>query len=469
VADIPASITEAQLPPGDADALLDALAAAGRAAGVDAYVVGGFVRDRLLGIEGKDVDVVVLGRPGGAAALLEALAERLRWQQPQLFGEFGTGQLRGDGWVVEAVEARLETYDPASRRPVVRPGTLEEDVWRRDFTVNTLVASMDGRILDLCGRGLDDLAAAVLRTPLDPVRAFDDDPLRMLRAARFAAKIDAQPAPELLAAMRDRASRVGILSVDRIRDELRGLLLGRRPSRGLETLREGGLLERLLPEVAAMRGVEQSGYHVHDVYDHTIQALDASPPDAVTRLAVLLHDVGKPPCHALDERGRHTFHDHPRVGAAMAAAILDRLAWPQDEARDVARLVFLHLRPIQYDAATHSDSAVRRLIRDAGPLRDRLLDVARADTAASAYPTTAGLDELGARMDELDATGALASRRHLVDGRLVMEVAGRPSGPWVGEALAALDQGVVDGEVDPSDAEAVRRWLRERRPELLDG
>ena len=461
-------LTEVTAPPLDADALVEALAAAAEAVGVEAHLVGGFVRDRLLGQEGKDVDLVVLGAPGGTAALLGELARRLGWQRPQLFPEFGTGQAAGQGWVVEAVEARVEAYDPGSRRPAVHAGTLAQDVWRRDFTVNALVETFAGRIVDVTGWGVDDLFARLLRTPLDPVHAFDEDPLRMLRAARFAAKIDATAVDELLAAMRNRAERVEMLSVERIRDELRGLLVARRPSRGIETLRQGGLLERLLPEIAAMRGVEQSGYHLHDVYDHTLAALDAAPPDIVTRTAVLLHDVGKPPQHAVDARGRHTFHDHPRVGSEMATAILERLRWPHDEVRDVARLVLLHLRPIQHDPATHSDAAVRRLIRDAGELRDRLLDVARADTVASSYPGTSGIDELADRMSRLDGDGMLATRRHLVGGGLVLRLTGRPPGPWVGEVLEALDDAVVEGALDPSDAEAVRAWLASHRPELLE-
>ena len=457
-----------RIPPLDSDALIEALAAAAKASGVEAHPVGGFVRDRLLGQEGKDVDLVVLGEPGGTAALLGELTRRLGWAAPQLYAEFGTGRAAGDGWIVEAVEARVEEYDPASRRPAVRAGTLVEDVWRRDFTVNALVETSAGRVIDITERGVDDLFARVLRTPLDPVRAFDDDPLRMLRAARFASKIVASPVDDLLAAMRDRAARIEILSVERVRDELRGLLVGRRPSRGIETLRLGGLLERLLPEVAAMRGVEQSGYHVHDVYDHTLHARDASPPDVVTRTAVLLHDVGKPPQHAIDAAGRHTFHEHARVGAEMAKAVLARLRWPQDEISDVAHLVMVHLRPIQYDPATHSDAAVRRLIRDAGGLRGRMLDVARADTAASSYPGTSELDELGERMARLDSGGTLTTRRHLVDGTLILRLVARAPGTWVGEVLDALDEAVVEDEVDPDDVDSVRAWLSANRPGLVE-
>ncbi len=450
----------------DAVQLIEALAGSATTAGVEAHLVGGFVRDRLLGRGGRDLDLVVIGEAGGGAALLSALVVRLGWPAPQLFEAFGTGHASGDGFVVETVEARVEDYDPASRRPSVRPGTLEEDVWRRDFTVNTLVQRLDGLVLDLTGMGLADLRAGLLRTPLDPARAFLDDPLRMLRAARFASQVDLRAVPALVVAMRERAARVDLLSAERVRDELRGLLRGRRPSRGLELLREGGVMERLFPELNAMRGVEQSGWHTHDVYGHTLAAVDAAPADILTRTAVLLHDVGKPPCHALDARGRHTFHDHPGVGATMATALLDRLGWPPDETRDVAQLIRLHLRPIQYEPST-TDTAVRRMLRDAGPLRARMLDVARADTAASAYPTTDSIDELGERMDRLDAGGAVSGRRRVLDGEALMRLAGRGAGPWIGRAQRALEEAVLEGEVDPDNAAGAERWLRERHPELL--
>jgi poly(A) polymerase len=269
--------------------------------------------------------------------------------------------------------------------------------------------------------------------------------------------------------MRDRAARVDLLSAERVRDELRGLLRGRRPSRGLETLRRGGLLARLLPEIEAMRGVEQGGYHVFDVYGHTLAAVDGAPADIVTRTAALLHDVGKPPCHAIDDRGRHTFHDHPRAGAVMAEALLGRFAWPTDEVERVASLVLLHLRPIQYDPGTTTDTAVRRLVRDAGPLRTILLDLARADTLASAYPTTAGIDELAERMERLDRGGAVSSRRRVLDGETLMRLSGRGPGAWIGAAQRALDEAALDGEVSSDDPEGAVSWLRERRPDLLSG
>lgn len=449
------------------DDLVAALRAAAAAQAVDAYIVGGFVRDRLLGAESKDVDILVVGGDAQSPLhVLGALSTRFGWHRPQHFEHFGTAQVRGDGWIVEAVHARAERYDPGSRKPSVRTGSLDEDIWRRDFTVNALAQTLDGLVLDRTGRGLDDLHAGVLRTPLDPADTFSEDPLRMYRAARFTAQLGFTPAPGVVEAIHAQAERSDILSVERIRDELRRLLLSPHPRRGVEVLRQGGLLARVLPEVAAMQGVEQSGHHTYDVYDHTMHALDAAPSDLVTRTAVLLHDVGKPPCHVLDERGRHTFHDHPTVGAAMATAILARLRYSNDEVRDVATLVRLHLRPIQYDPTTYSDAAVRRLIRDAGPLRERLLDVARADTAASGYPTLAGIDALAERMALLDCGGAVSALVSPLDGDELQRRSGRGPGTWIAEAKRLLVDAVLDGRLDPGDPEAAWRLLLADRPDL---
>lgn len=450
------------------DTLLTAIAAAAERTGEEAYLVGGFVRDRLLGREGKDIDILTVGGDADASDILRQVAESFGWARPQLFERFGTGQARGDGWVVEVVQARAERYDPTSRRPEVRPGTLDEDIWRRDFTVNALCQTFTGTVLDRTGRGLDDLVAGVLRTPLDPHETFSEDPLRMFRAARFVSQLGFTLAPGVIEAIRDQADRAAILSVERIRDELRRLLTGDHPSRGIEVLHQGGLLDAVLPEVAAMVGVEQSGYHTHDVYWHTLLAVDAAPADLVTRTAVLLHDVGKPPCHAVDATGRHTFHEHPSVGAAMATEILERLRFSNQEISDVADLVRLHLRPIQYRAETHSDSAVRRLIRDAGPLRDRMLEVARADTRASSFPDTDAIEELAERMAQLDSDGGVSRFRPPLDGHQIMKLAGgRKHGPWIGVAQRALEEAVLDGHLPAGDTEAARRWLLEKRPDLL--
>jgi poly(A) polymerase len=235
----------------------------------------------------------------------------------------------------------------------------------------------------------------------------------------------------------------------------------------VRVLHEGGLLAQVVPELEAMVGVEQSGYHCFDVFDHTLHAVQAAPPDLVTRLAVLLHDVGKPPTHAVAEDGRHTFHEHPRVGAEMAERILGELRFSGDEIRDVSTLVLLHLRPIQYQHDTHGDAAVRRLIRAAGPLRPKLLDVARADTRASSYPGTAEIDELAERMERLDRDGGFSRMVPPLDGQAIMRLGGRGPGRWVGRVQEALREAMLEGEIPPGDAAAAETWLR-AHPDLLD-
>ena len=451
----------------DIEDVVSALGDAAAELGVEAYLVGGFVRDRLLGTPGRDIDAVVVGE--GAEPLLHRLSTRFGWSRPKLLERFGTLHVRGDGFVVEAVRARRERYDPESRKPDVEPGTLEEDIWRRDFTVNTLCQDFSGRVVDLTGHGLDDLAAGMLRTPLDPSDTFDEDPLRMFRGARFVAQLGFRLAGGVVEAMRAQAPRARILSAERIRDEVSRLLTSPHPRRGVEVLREGGLLAEVLPEIEAMVGVEQSGWHCYDVYDHTLHALDHTPTvDLVTRLAVLLHDVGKPPTHEVAEDVRHTFHDHPQVGAEMAEEILTRLRFSGDEIRDVATLIRLHLRPIQYQHDTHGDAAVRRLIRAAGPLRARMLDVARADTLASTYPGTAELDELAERMERLDRGGGISRPKAPLDGDTIMRIAGRGPGRWVGRVQGALVEAMLDGEFPPGDPGAAEAWLR-AHPELLEG
>jgi poly(A) polymerase len=447
--------------------VLEAIAAVAAMLEVEAYLVGGFVRDRLLGgPTGKDIDLVTVGMD--PLQLLAGVAERFGWHPPERFERFGTAQIRGPGYIIEGVRARAERYDPDSRNPNVRPGTLAEDIARRDFTVNALCQTLDGLVIDLTGRGLADLHAGVLRTPLPPAETFAEDPLRMYRAARFVAQLGFTLAPGTVEAMRAQAHRTSILSVERISDELRRLLVSAHASAGIEVLRESGLLDHVLPELVAAIGIEQGGFHTHDVYGHSIAAVDATPRDLVTRTAALLHDIGKPSTHAIAPDGHHTFYDHASVGAEMARAILVRWRYSNEEIAAVSRLVRLHLRPIQYKRATFGDTAVRRLISDSGELRDRLLDLARADTMASAYPTLEELDELGERMDALDAGGVVSAMRDPLSGDDLMVIGGRGPGPWVGRVKAAIREAVLDGAIPPGDAGAARAWLDMHRALLSD-
>jgi poly(A) polymerase len=462
-----ATIREVKPDSPELEDVLEAIATAARALDIETYLVGGFVRDRLLGgAQGKDIDLVTVG--SDPMALLAAVASAFGWHPPERFERFGTAQIRGGTWIVEGVRARAERYDPESRNPDVRPGTLDEDVWRRDFTVNALCQSLDGEVIDITGQGLDDLVAGVLRTPMPPAETFAEDPLRMYRAARFVARLGFTLAPGTVEAMRAQASRTSILSVERVSDEIRRMLVAPHASAGLSVLREAGLLELVLPELIAAIGIEQGGYHTHDVYGHTLNTVDAAPPDLVTRTAALLHDIAKPTTHVVAPDGRHTFYDHPQIGADMARTILARWRYSNDEISDVSQLVRLHLRPIQYERESFGDTAVRRLIRDAGPLRGRMLDLARADTRASAYPTIDELDELDERMARLDAGGAVSRMADPLSGDELMTLAGRGPGPWVGRAKAAIREAVIDGTIPPGDRALARAWVEAHR-EILAG
>ena len=263
---------------------------------VDAFLVGGFVRDRLLGRESKDIDLVVVGSSG--VSLLEQVAGRLGWARPAVFERFATAQVRGGDFIVEVVQARAERYDPASRKPDVHPGTLVEDIVRRDFTVNALAQRLDGRILDLTGRGLDDLWPGILRTPLDPADTFSEDPLRMFRAARFVAQLGFHLAEGVEEAMGAMAHRSSILSAERVREELSRLLLSGHVREGMEVLRRAGLLEVWIPELLPMVGVEQGGWHIYDVWEHSLRAVKLPPrPGDPARLPLPLLRQAADPRH----------------------------------------------------------------------------------------------------------------------------------------------------------------------------
>jgi len=377
-----------------------------------------------------------------------------------IFERFGTAQVTLPGHLVEVVSARRESYAPESHKPLTQDATLDEDLRRRDFTVNTLLMDFDGKVQDPLGQGLADLEKRVLRTPNDPLQTFNDDPLRMLRAIRFAAQLGFELAPDVLPAMRKMRDRVGppALSVERVADELRKMLVSDRPKLALELLDEGGLLEPILPEVAACKGVQQGGYHTQDVYGHTLLAVAATPPEIIVRLAALLHDVGKPATAA----GDGTFMGHDVVGAEMAARILERLRFPQKDIEAVAKLVRLHLRPVFYNSEW-TDGAVRRLARDAGHLLDPLMFLARADIRASAYPHPEKLDELQARLDAVlsERPSRMAAP---VDGEDIMRVRSINPGPEVGRIKQRLTELVMDGAIEPT-REAVLAYL-ESHPDL---
>src|ERR671934_2167403 len=317
--------------------------------GMRGFVVGGYVRDRLL--EGEraqrisEVDILVDGK--GATDLASAVAAAMKLPHPPvLFERFGTAHLDLDrGHALEFVSSRVEKYDPNSRKPSVTPGTLKDDVLRRDFTVNTLLMDWDGMVLDLTGRGLEDLKARKIVTPLDPQETFDEDPLRMLRAVRFATTLQFALDPSVEAAIRKHAGRLQppTVSMERIRDEFSKLMLAEKVLPGLELLDGTTLLVRIVPQLEAGKGMQQGGWHSHDVFGHSLLTASLTPPDLINRLAGLLHDVGKPAVHELKD-GKPTFIGHQEVGATMAGTALRHLRYPGDMIDDVTRLIRLHMR-----------------------------------------------------------------------------------------------------------------------------
>jgi len=409
---------------------------------VKAWIVGGYVRDKLLGRPHLNPDVVV--EDGDGLELAKRFAHLAGAPPPVTFERFGTAQVALPGRLVEFVTARAESYAPESRKPDVRRATLEEDLRRRDFTVNALLMDFDGNVQDLLG-ARQDLEAKILRTPADPMLTFADDPLRMLRGVRFAADLGFELAPGLVPAMRRLSSRLAppVVSIERTADELRRMLASERPKLALELLDEAELLDVILPEIAACKGVAQSGFHTHDVFGHTLLTVAATPPDLILRVAALFHDSGKP----RTARGDGTFIGHEEVGAEIAKTALERLRFAQREIEVVVTLVRLHLRPVFY-SSEWTDGAVRRLARDAGRLLDRLMLLARADIAASAYPHPEKLDELRARLDAVMAERP-SRLEPLISGEDIMLIRGIRPGPEVGRIKQKLEELVLDGEIAP--------------------
>jgi poly(A) polymerase len=456
--------------------LLEVIEAEATALGVRALLVGGYVRDRILGRDCKDIDVVVEG--GSGIALAGAVAQRLGDREPVVFERFGTAQVAAGDFTLEFVATRAESYLPDSRKPEVRPASLEEDIRRRDFTCNTLLCGRDGEVIDITGKGLADIQARLLRTPLPAAETFYEDPLRALRAIRFAVTLDFRMDDEIAPAISGCLDRLGtVVSMERINEELRRMMLSPRPGDALRLMRQTGMLASLMPEVEAMAGVEQSGFHNLDVLDHSLAALDAVaarphpelPPseELLLRLGVLLHDCGKPATAARDGE-RITFLGHPDTGASAAARMLRRLRFSNDEIAAVSRLVVLHMRPIQYDPKTWSDGAVRRLVRDSGDVLRPLLELARADMAASDYPpeeASRKLDDLDRRVAALDVD-AVRGVGPPLDGNRLMGHFGRPPGPWISRLQEALLEAVLEGEIAPDDEAAAWAYL-DRHPDLV--
>ncbi|WP_189311389.1 CCA tRNA nucleotidyltransferase [Streptomyces brasiliensis] len=449
----------------------DELARRFQEAGFSLALVGGSVRDALLGRLGNDLDFTTDAHPEDVLKIVRPWADAV-WEVGIAFGTVGAQK---EGYQIEVTTYRSEAYDRTSRKPEVSYGdSIEEDLVRRDFTVNAMaVALPEKEFIDPHG-GLEDLAVRVLRTPGTPEESFSDDPLRMMRAARFAAQLDFEVAPEVVAAMKEMAARIEIVSAERVRDELNKLILSGHPRTGLTLLVGTGLADHVLPEVPALR-LERDEHHRHkDVYDHTLIvleqaiALEEDGPDLTLRLAALLHDIGKPRTRRFEQDGRVSFHHHEVVGAKMTKKRMTALKYSNELVKDVSRLVELHLRFHGYGTGEWTDSAVRRYVRDAGPLLDRLHKLTRSDCTTrnkrKAVALSRAYDGLEQRIAELQEQEELDAIRPDLDGNQIMEILGVGPGPVVGKAYKhmlelRLENGPMEHDVAVA---ALKEWWAEQ-------
>ena len=449
------------------EAVLSALRAATRGAPYEnaLYLVGGFVRDQAMGLPSAsdDLDIVL---EGDAPALAQFFFDAgVAQHKPVVYPRFGTAMIIVEGRAVELVTARTESYAPDSRKPEdIQPGTLAQDALRRDFTINTLLQNLHtGEITDPLGRAYADLEAGVIRTPTDARLTFQDDPLRMLRAVRFAARFGFRIDPETWKALRQSAPRLSIISHERVRDEFSKTLLSTRPTLGLTLLLGSGLLAQFAPELVDMVGVTQNEFHAYPVWEHTLAALDALPEgaDLTLRLATLLHDIGKPPTRGVGGDGRVHFYGHQDVGAQRARSLLTHLKFPGEIVHAVTTLVAQHMRIGEY-RPMWSDGAVRRLIRDLGPHLDDLFALHRADVAALApeHRDISRAGALRARMDALQSAQDVAGLASPLDGAALMRLLALPPGPAIGRLKDYLTNEVLEGRLAVGDTEGAARLAR---------
>lgn len=445
--------------------------------GVRAFVIGGYVRDCLLGRECTDIDIVV---EGSGIDFARAVGERCG-RQVSFFPSFGTAMLKWHGDEIEFVGARKESYRRESRKPIVENGTLEDDQLRRDFTINALALSLMpdnyGELVDPFG-GVRDLAAGIIRTPLDPDTTYSDDPLRMLRAVRFAAKLSTpgfefKIVPESMESMRALSGRLSILSVERIAEELTKMLATPRPSRAFRLLDEAGLLPHILPELSALKGVETVDGRGHkDNFAHTLAVLDnvASVSDSLPlRWAALLHDIGKAVCKRYDPAIGWTFHGHDVVGSKMVSSIFNRLRLSQEEMKLVRKLVWLHMRPISLVDDEVTDSAVRRLLFDAGDDIDALMILCNADITsknpAKVARIRSNFELVKGKMAVVEEKDRIRNFKNPISGEYVMQVYGIPPCHEIGLLKELVKEAILDGVIGNNFEEA-DAYMRKRAPEL---
>lgn len=447
--------------------------------GQEAYVVGGFVRDRLLNRnqdrQEQDVDIVTVG---DGPALAQAVADQLPdVSKVAIFKRFGTAMIQTGDWELEFVGARKESYVSDSRKPEVEPGTLEDDQFRRDFTINAMAISLQeasfAELLDPF-QGREDLARQIIRTPLPPDATFSDDPLRMMRAVRFATQLDFRIHEDTFRGIREQADRLSIVSAERITTELQKIIMAPTPSIGFQLLSQAQLLGQFFPEMEALHGVEErKGIRHKDNFYHTLQVLDnvAKKSDSVwLRWAAILHDIAKPPTKRFHPKSGWTFHGHDAVGAKMVPKIFKRLRLPLDhKMKFVQKLVRLHLRPISLTKVDISDAAVRRLLFDAGEDIDELMLLCEADIT-SKNPRRVerylqNYERLRAKIEEVEEKDRLRQWEPPISGDEIMAAFNLKPSRAVGDIKTAIREGILDGDI-PNEKEAAWRFMLEKGRDL---
>ena len=437
--------------------------------GLDAYVIGGFVRDLIMEKPSKDIDILVLG---DGPQLAEDVAKILRVKKVSVFKNFGTAHFRYKDLDVEFVGARKESYTKESRKPTTEQGTLQDDQNRRDFTINTLALKLNGpsfgALVDPFG-GVKDIKKGIIRTPLEPEITFSDDPLRMLRAIRFATRFNFQIERSCLEAMKKHASRLEIISQERITDEVNKIILTETPSRGFKLLNSTDLLKQFFPEMIALHGIETINGKAHkDNFYHTLEVLDnlAMNSDSLwLRWAAILHDIAKPPTKRFDPIAGWTFHGHEELGAKMVPRIFSRLRLPLDfKMKYVQKLVRLHLRPISLVKGSVTDSAIRRLLHEAGNDIEDLMLLCNADiTSKNEFKVKRykkNFELVSEKLKLVEEKDRIRNFQPPVSGELIMKTFQIGPCSEIGTIKSHIKEAILEGTIENSFDEAVAEMLR---------
>ncbi|MDH7514852.1 MAG: CCA tRNA nucleotidyltransferase [Bacteroidota bacterium] len=451
---------------------------------LEIFLVGGFVRDSIMGKQSKDIDITVVG---DGVTFARVVHKRLRTSRPVEFEAFGTSRVTFHGLEIEFVGTRKEVYHPHTRKPLVTIGTIEEDLMRRDFTVNAIAVSLNrktfGQILDPLG-GKSDIEAGILKTPKDPFTTFSEDPLRMMRACRFASQLRFAPTPEVSAAISAMADRITIVSMERVRDEIVKILSSRKPSIGFSMMREHGLLKHVFSELDRLAGVDQRSeeypegprnFHHKDVFAHTLTVVDnvaRVSDDLWLRMSALLHDIAKPDTKAFVKGTGWTFHGHAELGARRVKNIFRNLRLPFERLHFVEKLVALHLRPLSLVREDVSDSAIRRLLVEAGEDIDALMVLCRADiTSKNPFLVRKYLENYERLLEKMRAVeehDRLRNWQPPIRGDEIMALCNIPSGVAVGVLKQRVEDAILDGVIENTHEAAVAYLLSIKDEVLRD-